>query len=249
MNEWLQKFLQRNLEISRRKAVELIKKGAIKVNSVPIKDLGIKVTEDDIVEYKEERVINKSHKFIYIILNKPKRSITSLSDTSGRRTVIDILDKKIKERIFPVGRLDYMTTGLLILTNDGDFYQSLIHPRFSKEKVYRVLVTGKISEKDIELFSDMIIDGKRVVGSRLKILREFKDNSLVEVTIFQGLNRQIRKMFELMDKKVLYLKRIKLGPFVLDKNLKEGEWRFFNSKEMDIVKRLKYEMENYIKRT
>jgi 23S rRNA pseudouridine2605 synthase len=237
------------LEISRRKAVELIKKGAIKVNDVPVKDLGIKITENDVVEYKGKRITNKSRKFVYIILNKPKRSITSLSDPSGRKTVIDILGKKVKERVFPVGRLDYMTTGLLVLTNDGDFYQSLIHPRFSKEKVYRALINGKISEKEIKFFSDMVIDGKRIVGSRLKVLREFKDNSLVEATIFQGLNRQIRKMFEMMDKRVLYLKRIKLGPFVLDKNLKEGEWRFFNAKEMDIVKNLKYEMESYIKRT
>jgi pseudouridine synthase len=110
-------------------------------------------------------------------------------------------------------------------------------------------VSGEITEENIKFFSNMIIDGKPIVGSRLKILRKFKNNSLVEVTIFQGLNRQIRKMFELMGKKVLFLKRIKLGPFVLDKNLKEGEWRFFNNREMEIVKNIKYEMEKYSKRT
>ncbi len=249
MMEWLQKFLQRNMQISRRRAVELIKKKAVKVNNIVVKDLGLKVSSTDKVEVENKIVSEKPHKLVYIILNKPKRYITSLKDPQGRKTVIDIFNGKIGERVFPVGRLDYLTTGLLILTNDGDFYQTLIHPSFSKAKVYRALVTGKITNKDIIYFSNMEINGKFINDARLRVLREFDKNTLVEVTIFQGLNRQIRKMFEKIGKDVLYLKRIRIGPFFLDKNLKEGQWRFFNQNEMKIVKEMKNELEKHIGRT
>ncbi len=249
MNEWLQKFLQRNMEISRRKAVELIRSKIVKVNGETIDDLGTKVSDTDSVEVDGKLIKNKSHRLIYIILNKPKRYITSLQDPQGRKTIADIFKGKINERIFPVGRLDYLTTGLLILTNDGDFYQAIIHPRFSKAKVYRALVLGKVTKQDIKDFSNMVLDGKLIKGSKLVLLREFRENALVEITIYQGLNRQVRRMLEKINKKTLYLKRIKVGPFTLDKDLKEGEWRFFNNKEMLLMKEIKDAMEKYRKRT
>jgi 23S rRNA pseudouridine2605 synthase len=249
MYEWLQKFLQKNLEISRRKAVQLIKDSRVTVNGERVSELGVKVSNSDLVEVDGVLVKLRTFENIYIILNKPKNVITSLQDPKNRRVVTDIVKPVIKQKIFPVGRLDYLTTGLLILTNDGDFYESIIHPRFSKSKVYKVLIKGKITADDIRSFSNMVLDGKIIKGSKLKILREFKNNSLLEVTIFQGINRQIRRMFENLNKEIISLKRISVGPFYLDRNLREGQWRFFNKREMELVRKLKNELENYRKRT
>ena len=249
MYEWLQKFLQKNLEISRRKAVQLIKDSRVTVNGERVGELGIKVSNLDLIKVDDVLVKPRTFENIYIILNKPKNVITSLQDPQNRRVVTDIVKPVIKQKVFPVGRLDYLTTGLLILTNDGDFYESIIHPRFSKSKVYEVLIKGRINADDIHDFSDMVLGGKIIKGSKLKILKEIRNNSLLEATIFQGINRQIRKMFENLNKEIVSLKRISVGPFYLDKNLKEGQWRFFNKKEMELVRKLKNELDNYRKTT
>ena len=231
MEERLQKYMAGCGVASRRKCEELILAGKVKVNGIVIDELGCKVDQaKDIVEYNGS-VITKEERKVYIMLNKPD-VITSVKDEKGRKTVIDIV--KTEERIFPIGRLDYDSSGLIILTNDGDLYNKIIHPRVELDKKYVAVVKGEVSLDDKEQFENGIdIGGYITAPAKLKMLdySHRRDISTIEVCIHEGKNRQIRKMCAALGHDVVSLKRVSVGHIRLGQ-LKKGEYRELNAEEM-----------------
>lgn len=232
MEERLQKYMASCGIASRRKCEELILLGKVKVNGNVIEELGFKVNPlKDIVEY-DGRVITKEEKKVYIMLNKPEDVITSVKDEKDRKTVIDIV--KVNERIFPIGRLDYDSSGLILLTNDGKLYNKIIHPRVELDKKYVAVVKGEVSLDDKEKFESGIdIGGYITAPAKLKMLEysHRKDLSTIEVCIHEGKNRQIRKMCSAINHEVISLKRVSIGNIRLGQ-LKKGEYRYLNDEEM-----------------
>lgn len=232
MEERLQKYMASCGIASRRKCEELILLGKVKVNGNTIEELGFKVNPlKDIVEY-DGRVITKEEKKVYIMLNKPEDVITSVKDEKDRKTVIDIV--KVNERIFPIGRLDYDSSGLILLTNDGELYNKIIHPRVELDKKYVAVVKGEVSLDDKEKFESGIdIGGYITAPAKLKMLEysHRKDLSTIEVCIHEGKNRQIRKMCSAINHEVISLKRVSIGNIRLGQ-LKKGEYRYLNDEEM-----------------
>jgi 23S rRNA pseudouridine2605 synthase len=236
MEERLQKFMASCGVASRRKCEELILAGKVKVNGILVSEVGIKIDPaKDLVEY-EGKVISKEENKVYIMLNKPEGYISSVKDEKGRPTILDIV--KVKERIYPIGRLDYDSSGLLILTNDGEIYNKIIHPRVELKKKYIAVVQGEISEKDINKFEIGIdIGGYITAPAELKVLSYEKDLSTVEISIHEGKNRQIRKMCAALNHEVLSLKRIAIGDIKLG-YLKRGEFRILNENEVEYLNSL-----------
>ena len=232
MEERLQKYMASCGIASRRKCEELILLGKVKVNGNIIEELGFKVNPlKDIVEY-DGRVITKEERKVYIMLNKPEDVITSVKDEKDRKTVIDIV--KVNERIFPIGRLDYDSSGLILLTNDGELYNKIIHPRVELDKKYVAVVKGEVSLDDKEKFESGIdIGGYITAPAKLKMLEYWhrKDLSTIEVCIHEGKNRQIRKMCSAINHEVISLKRVSIGNIRLGQ-LKKGEYRYLNDEEM-----------------
>ena len=231
----LQKFLSDSGICSRRKAEEHILEGNVKVNGKIVTTLGTKVDpENDVIEFKGEKIQNKEDKKIYILLNKPIGYVTTVKDQFNRDTVLDLV--KVKERILPVGRLDMYTSGALILTNDGDFIFKVTHPKHEVTKTYNVTLKGIVTKEEIEQLSNGVkIDEEYVTKKAdvriLKIDKE-KQISRLEITIHEGKNRQVRKMCEAIGKKVLSLHRSKIGKINV-KSLKLGEWRYLKSSEVE----------------
>lgn len=229
----LQKYLSEAGIASRRKSEELILQGKIKVNGQIITELGFKVNpEKDEVKYND-KLVKPENKKIYILLNKPIGYVTTTKDQFDRDTVLDLV--KVKEKILPVGRLDMYTSGAIILTNDGDFIYRVTHPKYEIEKTYNATVKGIVTNEDISKLENGVkiedyISGKAKVRI-LKIDKE-KDISRIEITIHEGKNREVRKMCNAIDKKVLALHRSKIENISV-KNLKIGEWRFLTSKEVE----------------
>lgn len=221
--ERLQKVIAASGIASRRKAEEMIQQGRVKVNGQTVKEMGVKVSTQDRIEV-DGHEINKEEK-VYFLLNKPKRTICSVSDDKERDTVVDIID--CKERIFPVGRLDYETTGLLLLTNDGEFANGLMHPRNHIRKTYEVAVKGVLTdgmcallEKGIELE-----DGKTLPAEVFVLQRsEKKNKTVLQITIQEGRNRQVRRMMEFFNCEVTRLNRIQYA-FLNLGNLRQGQYR------------------------
>ncbi|MBS4839696.1 MULTISPECIES: pseudouridine synthase [Clostridium] len=232
MEERLQKYMASCGIASRRKCEEFILLGKVKVNGNIIEELGFKVNPlEDIVEY-DGRVITKEERKVYIMLNKPEDVITSVKDEKDRKTVIDIV--KVNERIFPIGRLDYDSSGLILLTNDGELYNKIIHPRVELDKKYVAVVKGEVSLDDKEKFESGIdIGGYITAPAKLKMLEysHRKDLSTIEVCIHEGKNRQIRKMCSAINHEVMSLKRVSIGNIRLGQ-LKKGEYRYLNDEEM-----------------
>lgn len=221
--ERLQKVIAASGIASRRNAEEMIQQGRVKVNGQTVKEMGVKVSTQDRIEV-DGHEINKEEK-VYYLLNKPKRTICSVSDDKERDTVVDIID--CKERIFPVGRLDYETTGLLLLTNDGEFANGLMHPRNHIRKTYEVAVKGVLTdgmcallEKGIELE-----DGKTLPAEVFVLQRsEKKNKTVLQITIQEGRNRQVRRMMEFFNCEVTRLNRIQYAFLDLG-NLRQGQYR------------------------
>ena len=230
--ERLQKYMAECGIASRRKSEELILAGKVKVNGKVVKELGVKVSEKDDIEVNGT-YLRKEEKEYYI-LNKPEKTICSVSDDKGRITVVDLIDTK--EKIFPVGRLDYDTTGILLLTNDGTITNKLTHPSGSIEKTYFVKCDGIINIDDIkQLEKGIILDGVKTKKSKAKIKKIDKRNrkSCVEITITEGRNHQVKNMFAAVNHKVLKLKRIRYAFFTLEElNLSLGEYRKLTIKEI-----------------
>ena len=234
MEERLQKYLANNGIASRRKAEELIVQGKIKVNGKVITELGTKIdSEKDIVEYDGKEVKQNNNK-VYILLNKPIDYVTTMKDQFDRNTVIDLIN--VKEKVLPVGRLDMYTSGALILTNDGDFIYQVTHPKHEINKTYTVTLKGIVNKEDVEkLEAGVIIDDNyKTKPAKVKILKtdNEKNISRLEITIHEGKNRQVRKMCEAIDKKVLALHRSKIGNISV-KDLKIGQWRFLKNNEIE----------------
>lgn len=236
MEERLQKYMSNCGVASRRKCEEIILEGKVKVNGVLVNEVGVKVDPlKDIVEY-EGKIISKEENKVYIMLNKPEGYISSVKDEKGRDTILDIV--KVKERIYPIGRLDYDSSGLLLLTNDGEIYNKIIHPRVEIIKKYIAVVKGEITEKDIKKFEIGIdIGGYITAPAELKIISFDKDVSTIEIGIHEGKNRQIRKMCAALNHEVLSLKRIAIGEIKLG-YLKRGEYRNLNNDEINYINTL-----------
>lgn len=230
----MQKYIADCGVASRRKAEELIQQGSVKVNGIVVSEMGIKVSSSDRVEVNGS-VIKPESKKVYILLNKPSGYVTTVKDQFRRPTVIDLL-KGVDERVFPVGRLDYETTGLLVLTNDGDFTHKMTHPRHEIEKTYQATIAGTPTKDEIHSFeSGLEIEDYVTSPAKLKIISTKERTCVIEVTIHEGRNRQVRKMCEAIGHPVLALKRISLGKVTLG-NLPEGSWRELTRDEVNSLR-------------
>lgn len=219
---------------SRRECDKLIADGCVKING-KIASLGANVEENDSVSVNGRRVTPKTKNY-YIMLHKPKGCVTTVKDDLGRKTVMDFVD--IKARLFPVGRLDYDTEGLLILTNDGDVANKLTHPKNNVEKVYVARLSGSLTEAERQTLERGVeIDGRKTMPAKVKILAKDEHHTRVEVTITEGRNRQVKKMFESVGKEVEFLKRIAEGELRLG-GLQRGKYRFLNDREIEYLKGL-----------
>lgn len=231
----VQKYLADAGICSRRKAEQYILEGKVRVNDKVVFELGTKVTEDDEV-YFENKKVKIEDKKIYIMLNKPVNYITTVKDQFGRDTVIDLI-KDINYRLVPVGRLDYDTSGLLIMTNDGDLVYKLTHPKHNIDKVYIAKLEGIIKKEEIYRFENGIyIDNYKTSNAKIEVLNLSNNNSNVKITIHEGKNRQIRKMCDAIGHNVLSLKRISIGDINLDVPM--GKYRYLTSKEIEYLDRL-----------
>ena len=228
--ERLQKVIASSGITSRRKAEELILNGKVKVNGRVVLTLGTQVDSSDSVEVNDV-LISKQDK-VYYLLNKPREVITAVSDDKGRKTVVDLIGED--KRIYPVGRLDYDTTGAIILTNDGEFANLLMHPKNEIDKSYIAKIDGVLTPKELMLLKNgVLVDGVKTRRARVKT-RKIDNNSntsIVEITIHEGKNHQVKKMFESVGHEVLKLKREKIA-FLDLTGLKSGEYRKLNHKEV-----------------
>ena len=232
--ERLQKVIASYGYASRRKAEDLIKHGKVLVNGKVITELGTKVEANDIISI-DGVIINKDVKHEYYLLNKPRQVISSVEDKLGRITVRDLINTEA--RIYPVGRLDYDTTGLIILTNDGDFANMLMHPSYEIEKTYVAKINKVLDKDDInKLKKGFVIDNRKVDIKRFKVRKKDveKNTSIVELTIVEGRNHIVKKIFESMRIDVIKLSRVSYAFLTLD-GLKSGEYRKLSIKE---IKRL-----------
>jgi 23S rRNA pseudouridine2605 synthase len=231
----LNKYLSLAGIASRRRCDDLIMAGLIRVNGKMIDQVGVCIDEKkDRVEYQGQPV-TLPDEFIYVILNKPKGVLTTARDQYDRKTVLDLIH--VNKRIYPVGRLDSDTSGLLLVTNDGLMTNALIHPRYKIPKKYHVVLDKKLRPVSQYAFEHGLeLDGQKTAPCKLAEIRVIDNASLVEVELHEGRNRQIRRMFELLGYRVRRLERISFGPLNLS-GLRRGEWRFLTKKEIDLLKK------------
>ncbi|XJS11579.1 pseudouridine synthase [Aerococcaceae bacterium WGS1372] len=235
--ERLQKVMANAGVASRRKCEDMITSGQVKVNGTVITKLGTKVSKNDIIEVNGVPIYKEEPR--YIMLYKPKNVISAVSDPTDRKVVTDYI-YGIDERIYPVGRLDYDTTGLILLTNDGDFANLLMHPRFNIDKVYIATVNGIPDEKAMaKLQNGVIIDGKKTSKAHAKILstNNEKKTAVVQLIIHEGWNHQVKNMFEAVGHQVYRLKRERFAFLDLG-NLNPGDWRELTAFEVDKLKKM-----------
>lgn len=230
--ERLQKVIAQTGYCSRRKAEELISNGRVQVNGKIIKEMGIKVNYDDDITIDGNGINTKEDK-VYYLLNKPRGIITSTNDDKNRKTVVDLI-KNNSKRIYPVGRLDYDTTGVLLLTNDGELTNLLIHPKNNIEKLYIAKIKGIPTKSELQRLSNgVIIDGRKTSKAKVKLKKLDKRNntSVIELVIHEGRNHQVKKMFESIGYEVLKLRRERFA-FLDVKDLKSGDYRELSIKEV-----------------
>ncbi len=221
---------------SRRKADELIAAGNVRINGAVMREMGYDVQEGDQVSVNG-RPIEASEKKVYLALNKPLGCVTSMDDDRDRSTVADLV-KDIPQRVFPVGRLDYNTTGLLLMTNDGDLAYRLTHPKHEIGKTYVALVSGVISDVRLNrLRRGVDIGGFVTSPAKVRVLKQNPHSTVVEITIHEGKNRQVRKMFNAVGNKVMKLERTAIGDIRLGHQL-PGHWRKLTRQEIDYLKSL-----------
>ena len=229
----LNKFIAHSGIASRRKADELIEAGFITVNGKKVTELGYKVRPTDDVRFKGKKLTGE--KPVYIVMNKPKDVITTAYDPQGRRTVIDLLGGKVKERVYPVGRLDRNTTGVLLLTNDGELTRKLTHPSSKVPKVYIATLNRPLKKRDLQRLVEGVDleDGKAVADTAAYV--DPDDKTKVGIEIHSGKYHIVRRMFAAMGYKVVRLDRIKFA-FLDKKDLPRGQWRFLTQKEIGFLK-------------
>lgn len=230
----INKYIAQAGVASRRKADELIAAGNVKVNGAVLREPGYNVEEGDRVEVNG-RLIEAQEKKVYILLNKPLGYVTTVSDDKERLTVMDLV-KDVDARIFPVGRLDYNTSGMLIMTNDGDFAYKLTHPKHELTKTYRARVAGVLStEKVWKLRNGVDIGGFITSKARVDVVKGLPKSTIVDITIHEGKNRQVRKMFKAVGNNVQELERIAIGNIRLGR-LAEGHYRKLTKEEVEYLK-------------
>jgi len=235
--ERLQKVIARAGIASRRKSEELIKEGRVKVNGKVVTEVGVKVSPSDKVEVNEIQI--EKEEPVYFLLYKPRGVISSVSDDKGRKVVTDFFSQ-FKERIFPVGRLDYDTSGLLLLTNDGEFANLLMHPKNEIDKVYVAKTKGiPLRENLRKLEKGIRLEDGKTAPAKVKLLSvdKKKQTAIVEITIHEGRNRQVRRMFDAIGNEVLKLKRERYGFLTLN-GLKTGEARELTPHEVKQLRAL-----------
>lgn len=231
----LNKYIAASGTASRRKADELVFNGNVRVNGMVVKEPGYQVQPDDTVEVNGSRII-ASDKKVYIAMNKPLGYVTTMKDQFGRPAVADLVTD-IEEMVFPVGRLDYNTTGLLLLTNDGDLAYKLTHPKHEVPKTYRVRVAGWLSDTKIaKLRRGVDIGGYVTARAQVKVVKQMERSTVVEITIHEGKNRQVRKMFRAVGCPVQELERISIGDIRLGR-LSPGHYRKLTKQEIDYLKK------------
>ena len=229
----LQKYLALAGVASRRAAEQYITAGRVSVNGNVITELGTKVTDEDVVCFDGMEVKPESKK-VYIMLNKPVGYVTTVSDDQGRPTVMDLLGD-VNARVYPVGRLDFNTEGLLLLSNDGDFTYKITHPKHKLDKTYEVWVTGKAKPNALKLLeTGVIIDGRKTAPAKADIIDASQHSAVLSITIHEGRNRQVRKMCQAVGFKVMGLKRVSEGGLILG-NLPIGKWRHLNPNEVNLI--------------
>jgi pseudouridine synthase len=212
----LQRYLAASGIASRRRSEELIAAGLVKVNGRVVRELGTTVAPGDVVEYGGRAVAPASEP-TYLVMNKPLAVVTTMRDPEGRRTVADVLgDAQIARRVVPVGRLDYDTGGVLLLTDDGALAHVLTHPRFGVEKTYRATVRGRLGPDDAAaLQRGVLLDEGRAAPAIFRIVGARRDRSVIDLTIHEGRNRQVRRMFDELGHTVIDLVRLRFGPIAL----------------------------------
>ena len=233
----LQKYLALCGVASRRHAEAMIAAGLVQVNGTTVTEMGVQVAEGDTVCVRGERVTPEEEKR-YILYHKPMGEVTTVSDPKGRDTVMDHF-RDFPVRLFPIGRLDYDSEGLLLLTNDGDLTARLTHPRHEVEKTYLVRVTTHLAEDEVRRLRAGVVldDGFKTSPAKVRVIREETFASAVLITIHEGHNRQVRRMMEAVGHKVLLLRRVRFGPIDL-KGVEKGAWRDLTADEVRALKKL-----------
>ncbi|MFK4785099.1 pseudouridine synthase [Fusobacterium sp. MFO224] len=223
-----------NLGIDSRRAIDkMIDEGRINVNG-KLAESGLKVNDKDEILIDGSSIRKKKSEKLYFMVNKPQKVLSAVKDSRGRKLVTDLV--KTNERIFPIGRLDYDTEGLIILTNDGDVYNKVIHPRTEIYKTYYVEVLGSVSMSNLnKIKKGILIDDKLTLPAKAKVISSTTARTTLNVAIKEGRNRQIRKMFDFIGHKVVFLKRIAIGNLELDPRLKLGESRPLKKKEINYL--------------
>ncbi len=237
MSVRLQKFLAEAEIASRRKSEQYISDGRVAVNGKTVTQLGTKIDPDNDIVTFDGKLIKINKNLIYIMLNKPEGCVTTTKDQFGRKTVFEYITG-IKERIYPVGRLDYNTSGLLILTNDGDLAYRLTHPKHNIEKTYIADIKTPPSKEELDkLRNGVFIDGRKTAKAKVFVVKSDGEPIKLKIIIKEGRNRQIRKMCSSINHPVKALKRIAVGALSLD-GLKKGEYRYLNEDEIKYLKML-----------
>jgi 23S rRNA pseudouridine2605 synthase len=230
----LNRFIANSGVCSRRDADEHIKNGLISVNGQVVTDMGIKVTYDDDVRFRNKRL--SAEKKVYILMNKPKDYVTTVEDPHAEHTVLELIGDECPERVYPVGRLDKATTGVLLLTNDGDLAGKLTHPKFKRKKIYHVFLDNPVTKNDLFRLTEGIeLDGITVVADAVSYA-DPDDKSQIGIELHSGQNRVIRRIFESLGYKVKKLDRVYFAGLT-KKNVQRGKWRFLSDKEISMLKR------------
>lgn len=232
--ERLQKYIAACGVTSRRKAEELILNGHVKVNGITINELGTKVDPNKDIVTVNDKQISEINDYIYIKLYKPTGYVTTVKDQFDRKTVLDLIN--LKDRIYPIGRLDYNTSGIILLTNDGELANKLMHPKYHIFKTYLATVKGQLNKETlVKLRSGVEIEDYKTAPAKVNLIECVNNKSIVKVSIYEGKNRQVRKMMDAVGHPVLSLKRISFGEINLEE-LKIGEWTYLSNNEINFLK-------------
>ena len=229
----LNKYLANAGVCSRREADEFIAAGVVKVNGEIVTELGTKVKRSDVVHFHDQQI--SIEKKVYVLLNKPKDYVTTSDDPQNRKTVMDLVKDACRERIYPVGRLDRNTTGVLLLTNDGGLASKLTHPQYLKKKVYHVWLDKNVTAADMRLIADGVtLDDGEIRADAIEYASE-TDRKQVGIEIHSGRNRIVRRIFESLGYKVLKLDRVFFAGLT-KKNVRRGDWRFLTEQEVNMLR-------------
>nr|HPL06938.1 pseudouridine synthase [Bacteroidales bacterium] len=229
----LNKFLSNAGICSRREADEFIQAGVVKVNGEVVSELGVKIKPTDEVLFHDQPV-SIEHK-VYVLLNKPKDCVTTSDDPEERLTVMDLVKNACRERIYPVGRLDRNTTGVLLLTNDGDLASKLSHPKYEKRKIYQATLDRDLTEEDMKKVAEgIVLDGEKIAVDEISFVSPEQRN-VIGIEIHSGQNRVVRRIFEQVGYKVYKLDRVYFAGLT-KKNLPRGRWRYLSDREVSLLK-------------